>query len=134
MNKTLEDIADALDEISEAITDGWGSNNTLKENWGFHHPALTRLDLSEMADIISGKIRAYGSDNISESVEKSVADAARQIRLLKSDTVPQFYTGNGWQAVPAYTAVISWLNMALEPVLSWQAANVDSPHFNAKLN
>ncbi|WP_313253390.1 hypothetical protein [Stenotrophomonas acidaminiphila] len=122
MNKTLEDIADALDEVSKAIIEGWGGNNTLKENWGFNHPALTRQDLAEMADIISAKIREYGSDEIPDDVEKSVGNAARQIQLLKSETIPHFYSGNGWQAVPAYLTMLSWLEMALEPVLSWQAA------------
>lgn len=123
MNKTLEDIANALDEISKAIIEGWGSNNTLKEQWGFHHPALTRHDLAEIADFISEKIKKYGSDEIPESVEKSIAGAARQIRLLKSDTIQNFYSGNGGQAVPAYLTTLSWLDMALEPVLSWQAEN-----------
>lgn len=122
MNKTLEDIADALDEVSAAIIKGWGGDNTLRENWGFHHPALTRHDLAEMADLLATKIREYGRDDVPEAVEKSVINAAKQIRLLKSETVLHFYSGNGWQAVPAYLTTLSWLEMALEPVLSWQAA------------
>lgn len=120
MNKTLEDIADALDEVSAAIIKGWGGDNTLKENWGFQHPALTRHDLAEMADILAEKIREYEKDDVPEAVEKSVNNAAKQIRLLMSETIPHFYSGNGWQAVPAYMATLTWLEMALEPVLSWQ--------------
>lgn len=120
MNKTLEDIADALDEVSAAIIKGWGGDNTLKENWGFQHPALTRHDLAEMADILAEKIREYEKDDVPETVEKSVNNAAKQIRLLMSETIPHFYSGNGWQAVPAYMATLTWLEMALEPVLSWQ--------------
>ncbi len=63
MNKTLEDIADALDEVSAAIIKGWGGDNTLKENWGFQHPALTRQDLAEMADILAEKIRKYNRND-----------------------------------------------------------------------
>jgi len=122
MNKTLEGIADALDEVSAAIIKGWGGDNTLKENWGFHHPALTRQDLAEMADILAEKIRKYNRNDVPEAVEKSVINAAKQIRLLMSETIPHFYTGNGWQAVPAYMTTLTWLEMALEPVLSWQAA------------
>lgn len=122
MNKTLEEIADALDEVSAAIIKAWGGENTLKENWGFHHPALTRYDLSEIAEILAGKIRKYDRDDLPEEVENLVVNAARQVRLLISDTIPHFYSGNGSQAVPAYMATISWLEMALEPVLSWQAA------------
>lgn len=122
MNKTLEDIADALDEVSAAVTKGWGGDNTLKENWGFHHPALTRHDLAEIADILADKIRDYDRDDVPQSVAQSVINAARQIRLLISDTIPHFYSGNGWQAVPAYISTLAWLEMALEPVLSWQAA------------
>jgi hypothetical protein len=121
MNKTLEDIANALDEISDAIIKGWGGDNTLKENWGFHHPALTRHDLAEMADILAEKIRKYDRDDVPKTVEESVINAAKQIRLLRSETIPQFYSGNGWQAVPAYMTTIAWLDMALEPILSWQA-------------
>ncbi len=120
MNNTLEDIADALDEVSAAIIKGWGGDNTLKENWGFQHPALTRHDLAEMADILAEKIREYEKDDVPETVEKSVNNAAKQIRLLMSETIPHFYSGNGWQAVPAYMATLTWLEMALEPVLSWQ--------------
>lgn len=122
MNKTLEDIADALDEVSSDIIKGWGGDNTLKERWGFQYPALTRQDLAGVADILAQKIRGYSRDDVPEAVEESVIDAAKQIRLLKSDTIPQFYSGNGWQAVPAYMATLTWLEMALEPVLSWQAA------------
>lgn len=122
MNKTLEDIAAALDEISTAIINSWGGDNTLKENWGFHHPALTRQDLAEMADILAEKIREYDRDEVPDAVEKSVINAAKQIRLLKSETISNFYSGNGWQAVPAYMTTLAWLQMALEPVLSWQAA------------
>lgn len=122
MNKTLEGIAEALDEVSAAIIKGWGGDNTLKENWGFHHPALTRQDLAEMADILAEKIREYDKDDVPDVVEKSVANAASQIRLLMSDTIPHFYSGNGSQAVPAYLTTLVWLEMALDPVLSWQAA------------
>lgn len=121
MNKTLEDIADALDEVSDAIINGWGGDSTLKENWGFHHPALTRHDLAEMADLLAEKIRKYDRNDVPETVEKSVKNAAKQIRLLKSETISQFYSGNGWQAVPAYMTTLAWLDNALEPVLSWQA-------------
>lgn len=122
MNKTLGDIAAALDEVSAAIIKGWGGENTLKENWGFHHPALTRHDLAEMADLLAEKIREYERDDVPESVESSVRNAANQLRLLMSDTIPNFYSGNGWQAIPAYTAMLAWLEIALEPVLSWQSA------------
>jgi hypothetical protein len=122
MNKTLEGIAEALDEVSAAIIKGWGGDNTLKENWGFHHPALTRQDLAEMADILAEKIREYDRDDVPDVVEKSVANAASQIRLLMLDTIPHFYSGNGSQAVPAYLTTLVWLEMALDPVLSWQAA------------
>lgn len=123
MNKTLEDIADALDEVSEAITKGWGGDSTLKQQWGFNHPALTRHDLAEMADLLSGRIREYGSDQLDEKVQHSVQNAANQLRLLKADTIPHFYSGNGYQAVPAYVITLAWLEEALEPVLSWQATN-----------
>lgn len=122
MNKTLEDISNALDEVAKAIIEGWGSDITLKENWGYHHPALTRQDLAEMAEILSEKIRKYGTNEVPVSVEESVGDAARKIRLLKSDTISHFYSGNGWQTIPAYLTLLSWLETALEPVLSWQAA------------
>ena len=122
MNKTLEEIADALNEVSEAIIKGWGGDSTLKENWGFQHPALTRHDLAEVADILAEKIRECDRDDVPEAVEKSVINAAKQIRLLVSDTIPSFYSGNGWQAIPAYMTTLAWLDVALEPVLSWQAA------------
>ncbi|QDW66696.1 hypothetical protein [Luteimonas granuli] len=122
MNETLEDIADALDEVSAAIVKGWGGDNTLKENWGYHHPSLTRHDLAEMADLLAAKIRECDGHELPDAVQSSVDGAARQIRLLMSETIPQFYSGNGWQAVPAYMATLVWLEMALEPVLSWQAA------------
>lgn len=122
MNKTLVGIAEALEEVSAAVMNGWGGNNTLKENWGFHHPALTRQDLAEMAYVLAEKIRAYDKDELTERVQESVANAAKQVRLLMSETIPHFYSGNGWQAVPAYMATLAWLEMALEPVLSWQAA------------
>lgn len=123
MNSTLEDIANALDDVSAAIIKGWGGDGTLKENWGFHHPALTRHDLAEMADLLAEKIRGYEKDDLPKEVASSVSHAAKQIRLLASETIPNFYSGNGWQAVPAYMATLVWLEMALEPVLSWQAAS-----------
>lgn len=123
MNELLEDIACALDEVSEAVTNGWGGDGTLKEQWGFHHPALTRHDLAELAYLLAARIREVGATDLDNDVATSVKHAAKQLRLLTKETIPHFYSGNGHQAVPAYMATIFWLEGALAPALSWQSAD-----------
>lgn len=132
MNSVLEEIVDALEEISEAVVNGWSDDRTLKEVWGWNFPALTRHDLAEVPRLLAEKIRRAEVSDLDSEVADSVSNAARQIGLLKTDTIPNLYNGNGWQAASAFLATIGWLQEVLEKTIYWQAIN-DPSQMPAKL-
>jgi len=49
MHQTLEELCNALDNLSDKIIAAWAEDRTVNEVHGWHHPALTKYDLASPA-------------------------------------------------------------------------------------
>lgn len=81
-------------------------------------PGLTRSEFIEEAQSLIDLIDARGSDEIESDVDLRLQDYGRRLDFLRSNTVGQFWGGNGGQAATAYLLTINGLRKALEPALT----------------
>jgi hypothetical protein len=123
MHEALEILCEELEELADFIEKSWGDDRTLLEAFGWNCAAVTRHDLADMPRAISGKIRTASPDVIHEDLEKIVTEIPNRIESIKKNTVPQLYNNNSAQATSAYFSSISWIEMTLEPLISWQENN-----------
>lgn len=122
MNKNLSELADALDELGRRVEESWSDNRTLREVYGWHHPAVDRLDLARLATDLAGRIRDANVSELSETDESWLKDYPRRLTQLHSETLPYMFNGNGHQAIPAYIGTLSVLSGLLGPVIGWVQA------------
>ncbi len=120
MHESLELVCRYLDSLSAIVLRSWTDDRTLREVYGWHHPALTRHDLALLPAELAKRIRDACPQSLTAELQSRLQDVPRRLELLHADTVSQMFNGNGHQAVPAYTATIDWLGQILEPLLGWQ--------------
>ena len=120
MHESLELVCGSLDALSEIVLNSWTDNRTLREVYGWHHPALTRQDLALLPAELAKRMRDADPQSLTADMQSRLQDVPRRLTLLHADTVPHLFNGHGHQAVPAYTATINWLAQILEPLLGWQ--------------
>lgn len=123
MDKDLEAACAALDALATAVTNGWGSDTTMTEGFGWYGPAVTRHELAAMARDLARDIRATDADSLDIAVLKVVQELPRRLQALQANTVPQMYNGNAGQATPAYVMTLSMLRAELLPALGWQVVH-----------
>ena len=68
MNKTLEALANALDHLGEKVLASWSDDRTLREVHGWHHPAVDRHDLAQIALDLADRIRTADLAELSEDI------------------------------------------------------------------
>ncbi|MDR7378599.1 hypothetical protein J2X19_003293 [Rhodoferax ferrireducens] len=120
MNSALEAIAVAIDALATAVAGAWGSDATVCEGLGWFGPAVTRHDLAQIARSLATDIRSTQSESIDPSIEPMVLDFPRRLQILQANTVPQMFTGNGGQAIPAYLSTLQVIRTAILPAIGWQ--------------
>ena len=120
MNSALEAIAVAIEALATAVAGAWSSDATVCEGLGWFGPAVTRHDLAQIARTLATDIRSTQSESIDPSIEPMVLDFPRRLQLLQSNTVPQMFTANGGQAIPAYLSTLQVIRAAILPAIGWQ--------------
>lgn len=126
MNETLENLCTSLEELAVAIEKGWTDARTLNEVHGWQFPAVTKEDLAFLPLQLASRIRNSGLDLDNEDLIGVIEDIPRKLELLKSKTVPQFYGGNGVQAIPAFITTIQYIYSVLGQELTWVATDPKS--------
>ena len=120
MDKTLEKVCDALDDLGEFIATRTTEKRLLVEAQGWHSPALSADELADISRLLSNQIRENGRTDIPQEILGELEDIPRKLELVKQQTVPQFFGSNAPQAIPAYLATIQWIQMLVQPLLSWE--------------
>lgn len=123
MNEEIENLCDALDKLGDAVQKGWNDNRILNEAFGWGHPALDRTELAYLPKAISEKIRAVNLETNDESFLQIIDGIPDKLEKLKSNTLPYFFNGNGFQAIPAYITTLDWISSVIEPHISWVVSN-----------
>ena len=120
MNDDLENAGAALDALGTAITNAWGADTTVCENFGWFGPAVTRHDLADIAKTLAADIRSTDGASFSSTSLKLLQDIPRRLQVLQSSTVAQMFGANGGQAIPAYLSTMSVIRATLLPAIGWQ--------------
>lgn len=121
MDKDLESACIALETLAKSIAEGWGSDATMTDGIGWFAPTLSRVELAGAARLLASDIRSTGITDLDEATRTFVVDIPRRTEILRSTTVPQFWSSNAGAAVPAYTFTMTYIRARLMPVLGWQA-------------
>jgi len=120
MNEKLEAVCRALDALAGAITSGWSGDQTFCETWGWNCPAVTRHDAASIAASLAAEIRAAEIQEIDEETSEFLEDLPRTLKLVQTQTIPQFWGGNNGAAYAAYLGTISSVRASLYPLLGWK--------------
>ena len=120
MHKDLQSVCDALESIATAVTNAWGAEITICENWGWFGPAVTRHELAQVARSLASDIHTAGIDELDDNLLKFVRDIPHRLTLIQSHTIPHIYSGNAGQAIPAYLTTLALIRAQLLPALGWQ--------------
>jgi uncharacterized protein YoxC len=123
MHETLKKVCSSLDALASAVQSAWSGDSLLLDHFGWHHPALTRQDLSALPTILSEKIKNISPPTINNELAKILETVPDKLQKLQTTTVPYFFNGNGQQAIPAYLMTLNWLEQILSPLFSWQIIN-----------
>lgn len=119
MHKTYEAIAKGLDELGQKVTGSWSDDRTLREAYGWQHPAVDRHDLARMVSDLAEQIRSTDMPDLSSDDESWLSDYPRRLKLLEVETVPHMFDGNGHQAIPAYIGTLNVLSNLLGLTKVW---------------
>ena len=79
-------------------------------------PGMTRDELVQVVERITLFISERGTDQIGAG-EALISDYKRRLEFLRANTVPQIWSANAAQAVPAFMITMQGLQMALENAL-----------------
>lgn len=121
MHPTLKLLNDELSQLVVALQ-GIGSNEPFSIAHGTWNIAgTTRDELVQRVSCLLSLIADRGGDQLALN-EALVADYPRRLVFLRTSTVPQLWSGNASQAVPAFLITIQALSDALEKALP---SNVD---------
>jgi hypothetical protein len=121
MNPGYEAVCKSLDGLATAVKNGWNSEQTFSEVWGWNCPAMTRHDAANIATRLADDIRRANADTIDEELAKVVPDLPRRIQLVQAGMVPQFWGGNNGAAIAAYINTLSAIRQSLMPLLGWES-------------
>jgi len=123
MNEEITNLCEALEDLAEAVEKGWSDKRTLNEAFGWHHPAVDRKELAYLPKAIASKIRNANLESDDEEFLQILDEIPGKLERLKSSTLPQFFSGNGHQAIPAYMTTLDWISSVVDPHLSWVISN-----------
>lgn len=123
MHEVLEDVCSALDELTAVVNNKNQSTPLLIDSHGWHHPALTRQDISYFSYRLAEKIRKIAPQNIDEDLTEKLKEVPEKLNKLKASNIQYLFNGNAQQALPAYMATLEWVEKLLEPLISWEIIN-----------
>jgi hypothetical protein len=121
MDKTLEEVCAALDELGDFVSSRNTDARLLVEVQGWHSPAITREELADIPKALARQIHKADIDEIPEELQTSLEDVPNKLELVQKHTVAQFFGGNAHQAIPAYMTTIQWISVLVQPLLYWES-------------
>lgn len=120
MEKNFEAICVALDDLAKTVIASTTEDRTMTEAWGWNFPVVTRHDLASIASNLASKIRGLNPDSVDPTMQKVLPLIVQKIGVIKAQTVPYLFNGNGNQAAPAYMAAMRSIENRLDPLFSWE--------------
>lgn len=117
MHPTLTTLVGKLNALASHIQSTVPNDEPLGNAHGsWNLPGLNRTDFVEEALSLVRLIEDQGKDDIG-AAEARLNDYVRRLEHLRTQTVGQFWGGNGGQAASAYMLTLRSLRKALDPAL-----------------
>jgi hypothetical protein len=123
LNKSLENVCEALDALATEVTNAWQEEKTVGERFEGYAPFVTKHDLANFARRLATDIQSADTDVIDPNIQKLVADLPRRLRLLQQTTVHEMFHPNKQfnnVGITAYISTIMLIRDAVLPGIGWQ--------------
>lgn len=123
MHPKIETLVISLQHLGERIashTDG----RTYTELSGWNSAPLSSNDLSKMVFNLKERITKTALNDLNEEEESVISMLPQKIDLFIGVTLPHLSNGHAHQAVPVFLALMDYIKMIIDPVLTWE--NIDT--------
>lgn len=133
MHETIQAICSALSEIqnfAQQQANASNPDNTLINQRGWSHPAITPNDVVQIIEDLRIKIEQANIESIESLDNEKVNIIPERIRSLHPN-IQYVLNGNAHQALPAFLATLDWIEKTFDPILGPQ--NLENPLIPAKL-
>ena len=118
MHERLEAIQEKLNQVVTDLRGLIPNNEPLAIAHGqWNCPGLTRDELVEEVESLNTLIDDRGATEIGDCEER-LTDYVRRLEHLRTNTIPQFWSGNVGPALSAFVLTLNGLRKALEPALT----------------
>jgi len=118
MKSEFESSIVALDALIDFISNASKESKLATETYGYTHPALYPADLADLVVNTKEKITTYGNIELTESEIKEIEYIPLRVNSVLAVLAPQFFNGNGAQAIPAFIATFVYINSFLDNIFS----------------
>lgn len=114
VDEVLETLRVELETIAEVVNNSSAEKRPVNVvTPGFATPGIDRGELVERAKSLAEVIRVQGPSGLSPEDEAYYKDFVQRLAILKAHSIPNFWNGNGGQAVSAYLWTLDALERAL---------------------
>lgn len=122
MTSRAQAISDSLRGLAEAISAAAPNENTLLQTYGWNHPPLDGRALAILAEELADRVEQVDDAVISKGFKAEMVTT--RVDQFRSTTLPYIWNGNGTVAVPAYIALLDWIDALFyslyPPRVDWQ--------------
>lgn len=112
MSDQITPIVKALEALSTAIKTSTSITGTLKEQYGWNFPALSKDDIASFADNLARRLTRVDRSSISQ--KWSSKHVVSRLEAAATELPQYFWNGNGTEAFRAYTALLDWIEALFE--------------------
>lgn len=121
MHKSYEALCSSLDDLSSAVLNAIPNDQTLQDQFGWHCPAMTRIDLAAIATRLASDIRSAKREKIEPSIRQWLDDLPRRILDMRKNTVPYLNnSSNSFQSSFVYTSTLQMIRSGLFSASQWE--------------
>ncbi|HTL68390.1 MAG TPA: hypothetical protein VL200_12065 [Lacunisphaera sp.] len=107
----------ALDALAVAVKDGWESDQTLNEVWGWNCPPVDRHDLAYLATRVGDQLDEVPVEKLTKTVLTYLAGVPARVTQLRNSTIPNLFNGNAAGAFSAYKGFLDDISTTVAPFL-----------------
>lgn len=110
MADKITPVIKALDNLGAVIAKSHPGTNTLKEQFGWNFPPLTKFDIAQLAQALARKLELVDKASISDKFNPATMVA--RIDQAAAELPPYLWNGSGTEAFRSYTSLLDWIEAA----------------------
>ncbi|SER57110.1 hypothetical protein [Rhizobium sp. NFR03] len=118
MHQLLQNIANELDVVSQQISALSTEQRVFTESSAWHMPAIGYKQLADMPYDLGRSIRTANTEELDNEEIQQCEEILVSLAALRMQLLPNFGANLG-PAINGYMATMSYISIALTPMLSW---------------